>query len=158
MDTGSNHNTHQSLWTLLQGPERYKRAFCCVLCVLTICAGWRRYHRHDVLLLRQQSSASVGSPLADKINPNTASWSSLARLPGIGPARASRIVKYRSEQRSLLGEEKAVFTQGRDLVGVKSIGPITIARIARYLTFEEPSHREAVTFEQTGADRSGGRD
>ena len=66
-----------------------------------------------------------------KINPNTASLASMIRLPGIGPARASAIVKYRENNST----DKAVFENCADLQKVKGIGPKTAESAGPWLCF-----------------------
>jgi competence protein ComEA len=83
----------------------------------------------------------------ERINPNDAPTASLARLPGIGVARARAIVMYRSAVRLRAGEGRA-FQSADDLQKVKGIGPAIVAGIRPWLQFDEPS---------TGSDRSGKR-
>ena len=75
--------------------------------------------------------------LADKINPNRATWASLARLPGIGQGKAKAIVKYRQEYRRNNGSENVAFVRSEDLCNVKGIGEITVEGIKEYLVFDE---------------------
>ena len=65
--------------------------------------------------------------LDDKINPNTASAASLARLPGIGISKADAIVSYRRSE---------PFRNSSDLQNVKGIGPKTAQNIIGWLKFE----------------------
>ena len=65
---------------------------------------------------------------SDTIDPNTASWVSLSRLPGIGPTRAKAICAYRdafvaSDQTPL------AFATAADLMNVDGIGPTTAQRL-----------------------------
>jgi len=66
----------------------------------------------------------------ERLDPNRAPDVELARLPGIGPALAGRIV----ESRETLGP----FTTGQDLLRVSGVGPATLARIEEFLDLSEP--------------------
>ncbi len=68
--------------------------------------------------------------LSDKINPNTATWYSMARLPGVGPARAHQIVKYRQSVK--------MFNNAHELANISGIGPATVDKISAYLNFTNP--------------------
>ena len=82
--------------------------------------------------------AKVTGILSDRLNPNTASCSSLARLPGIGPARAEAIVAFRSQMLTRREAGDCAFASGKDLQRVPLIGPKTVERMAPYLLFTEP--------------------
>jgi len=77
--------------------------------------------------------------LADKINPNRATWASLARLPGIGQSKAMAIVEYRQEYWRNSGGENVAFARSEDLCNVKGIGEVTVEGIKEYLVFDEVS-------------------
>jgi len=68
----------------------------------------------------------------EKIDPNTASVTSLRRLPMIGPAKAKQIVSYRQKHQR---EKQPVFGCPEDLQKVQGIGPEIVKRISRYLRF-----------------------
>ena len=78
-----------------------------------------------------------GEALPNVINPNTASWASLARLPGVGKTLAKNIVSYRGDYRNRNDRDKPPFRNGEDLAQVKRIGPVTVRQIEKYLTFEQ---------------------
>ncbi len=65
----------------------------------------------------------------EKINPNTATSASLRRLPMIGPVKADTIVAYRQAGHA--------FKSAGDLENVSGIGPATVKRIGKYLTFNK---------------------
>ena len=75
--------------------------------------------------------------LPNVINPNTASWASMARLPGVGVTLAKSIVSYREEYSNRNGQDRQPFHSGDDLAKVKRIGPVTVRQIEKYLTFEQ---------------------
>ena len=86
--------------------------------------------------------ASLPSPMRGKggvltqsaVNPNTASWASLTRLPGIGPARATKIITYRQAffQNHPHGEP---FPNLQSMRKIKGFGPVTLRNLAPYLRF-----------------------
>jgi competence ComEA-like helix-hairpin-helix protein len=62
------------------------------------------------------------------INPNTASWTSLQRLPGVGPVLASEIIAHRRDGNH--------FTTILDLDDVRGIGEVRMRRMEPYLRFD----------------------
>lgn len=74
--------------------------------------------------------------LNDKINPNTASWQSMARLPGIGEGKSRAIIDYREEYIKKNKSELIVFNHYKDLCNVRGIGEITAEKMKEYLCFE----------------------
>ena len=72
--------------------------------------------------------------LADRIDPNTAEWTDLAALPGIGEKRARDIVAYREgTKREAPG--RVVFARREDLLRIKGIGPAMLEALDPYLIF-----------------------
>lgn len=65
-------------------------------------------------------------PLCTRININTASVSELETLPGIGPARAADIVKYR--------EQQGFFKNIEELTEISGIGPKTLENLRNLIT------------------------
>jgi len=66
-----------------------------------------------------------------KVNVNAASETQLTALPGIGPAKAKRIVAARKHRR---------FARPQDLVRVKGIGPKTVRKLMPYLAVSGPTN------------------
>ena len=76
-------------------------------------------------------------PLQRTIDPNTAGYASLLRLPGIGPARAAAVVAWRTQYHKLHPDSPAFQTLS-DLHHIRGFGPATLRRLAAYLRF--PPH------------------
>jgi hypothetical protein len=70
-----------------------------------------------------------------RIDPNTAGWAQLARLPDIGEVLAKRIVQYREQRRATSAGDAVVFRTPEDLDAVHGIGPKTVAAMRDYLRF-----------------------
>jgi competence protein ComEA len=69
---------------------------------------------------------AVETPAASpRVNVNTASASELAKLPGIGPAKAQAIVEHRA---------KSPFATPDDLAKVKGIGPKLMEKLREQIT------------------------
>lgn len=88
-----------------------------------------------------------GFQIEDTVNPNSAPWTSLIRLPGIGPARAAAIVAYRD---GLIpqGRETVAFGGPEDLERVDGIGPATVEEIRPWLRFDPPGRNDAPVREE----------
>ena len=100
----------------------------------------RRFVGRDLVLETGDSSleSTDAVPLADTINPNTADWASMTRLPGIGPTRARAIVAFREQYLQNHPDETRAFTCAEDLTRIKGIGEKISAQIEPFLIFEEP--------------------
>jgi hypothetical protein len=83
--------------------------------------------------------------LADKIDPNTADWQTLAALPGIGERRARDIVDYRERKRTQAHDPTLVVFRARgDLLYVKGVGVGIVQALEPYLLFPT-TNRSATT-------------
>lgn len=92
-----------------------------------LCCGFVSNHGAD-----DRPSSHHGVELVGRINPNEAPVESLARLPGLGPARAGAIVAYRDNYRG----GGPAFKSSKDLQNVTGIGPATVQSINDWIKFE----------------------
>lgn len=81
--------------------------------------------------------SDAGGPLNfdQRINPETADWPELMRLPGIGEITAKRIVACRQEHRRQ--SDQPVFRCAEDLAKVRGIGPKTVEALRPHLKFDD---------------------
>ena len=82
------------------------------------------------ILLSGRALAEAPSPLQGVVNINTASLDELELLPGVGPAKARRIVAYRQQH---------AFRTIEELARVKGIGPKTVRRLRPNLVVRGPT-------------------
>lgn len=115
------------------------------LAILTALCGYRYWqHRRFVGrdLVLETRDATLDStdvdPLADTINPNTADWVSMTRLPGIGPTRAKAIVEFREQYLKDHPNETRAFHCAEDMMRIKGIGETISAQIEPSLSFDQP--------------------
>ena len=122
-------------WTLPQ--RRVLLALLSVLCVVLLV----RYLFNPTYVSDPQPEVPARfHELADRIDPNTADWQTLAALPGIGEKRARDIVAYRESARARAGDSaRVVFDAEGDLLYVKGIGPAMISAMLPYLEFPPPT-------------------
>jgi competence ComEA-like helix-hairpin-helix protein len=85
----------------------------------------------------QQPFPARYADLADRIDPNTATWEELAALPAIGEKRARDIVRYR-EDYLRLNPGKITFQRLEDLLRIKGIGYAMMLQLNDYLIFPAP--------------------
>jgi len=80
--------------------------------------------------------------LADKLDPNIATWQELAVLPQLGEKRAKEIVAYREQYRADRRGD-VPFHKAEDLLVVKGIGVAMVNTIRPHLSFPatQPSSR-----------------
>jgi len=91
---------------------------------------------------RRTASPAAARPAVEPapfgIDPNRATWSEFAQLPGIGEITARHIVEHRESRRAAGKADdptRAVFLQPADLLRIRGIGAKTIQRIAPHLRF-----------------------
>ncbi len=117
--------------------RRNLTALLIVAAALAAGIGWR-IARHRATLGEDLTVRQADMPPAAelKIDPNTAGWSTLALLPGIGETKAKAICRWR-EQAATTRPGVTLFTRPADMDDVPGISAITIEHIAPYLTFPD---------------------
>ncbi len=101
-----------------------------LLVVLTV-----RYARNPQYISNPQPDFPVRyHDLADRIDPNTADWPTLAALPAIGEKRAKDIVAGRDAALAARPGTPA-FREPNDLLRIRGIGPAMVSAISPYLIF-----------------------
>ena len=108
-----------------------------VRCVYAVCSGILALLLATGLYRLVQRPALVdAAPLeasAPGIDPNTAPWYDLARLPRVGEALAKRIVTFREAAKQ--NGTPRPFERPDDLQTVPGIGPKTTERLQPFLRF-----------------------
>jgi competence ComEA-like helix-hairpin-helix protein len=116
-----------------------------LLAVLVGLSLWR-YYNNRVFVSRDFEFQTVETArLPDTINPNDASWPSLARLPGLGESKAKAIVKYREDWLANHPAGPPAFEKPDDLARVKGLGPATVEKLKPFLRFtatDEPEESQ----------------
>jgi hypothetical protein len=128
---------HALAWTL---PQR--RALLWVLTTFGLILGVRLACNPAYVSDPQPDEPPRYHDLADRIDPNTADWQTLAALPTLGEKRARAITDYRDERlRARPGE--TVYKAPRDLMAVRGIGAAMVVTLRPYLVF--PTDTPATT-------------
>jgi competence ComEA-like helix-hairpin-helix protein len=90
-----------------------------------------------LIFFSSQETRSSQTVLKDKIDPNYATISSLARLPGIGLGRANAIIDYRRQFKKDK-PDSLPFLKPNDLQRVRGVGPKTVENIKPFLRLQVP--------------------
>lgn len=114
---------------------RKHNTFWLILVLLTLLFGIRYYSNKSYVGRQEVEDKEKVKEIEGKINPNTASWTSMARLPGIGEKLAQAIVDYRKEY-WLEKKNKLCFNSCEDLEKVRGIGPVKCEQIRPYIKFD----------------------
>jgi len=116
--------------------RRNLTAIALLTAMLIALAVWRLATNRARLREDLTVEPAAVAPAAEKIDPNTASWASLARLPGIGPGRAKAICTWRE---AFCDEHpgQPAFRRPADLEQVPGVGPVIVQSVAPYLTFPQ---------------------
>jgi competence ComEA-like helix-hairpin-helix protein len=108
-----------------------------VLAAVVLLIGWlaiRLWLNSAHVSDPQPQRPARNGELADRIDPNTADASTLAALPGLGPARAGDIIAYRNAFRHP-DPVRRPFERAEDLLKVSGIGVSMMETMRPYLLF-----------------------
>ena len=126
---------HALAWTASQ-----RRALLLILGGMTLLLAVRLALNPAYVSNPQPEEPARYHDLADRIDPNTADWQTLAALPSLGEKRAKAITGYRDERLRAKPAE-VVFKAPRDLMAVRGIGVGMLVTLRPYLVFptDKPS-------------------
>src|SRR4051794_32644404 len=110
-------------------------AFVSVLCVAL---GVRLFINRAYVADPQPPRGARYDELADRLDPNTADWQSLAVLPQLGEKRAKEIVDFR-ERFGRQHPNELAFKRPQDLLYVKGIGGAMLETLRPFLMFPPTS-------------------
>jgi competence protein ComEA len=99
--------------------------------LVLLLAGPSKHVRADVRTQAQTTAQPAAAPL---VNLNTATAADLAKLPGIGPAVAARILEYR--------QKNGAFKKIEELMNVKGIGEKMFLKLKPLVTVTPPKSSE----------------
>ena len=107
-----------------------------ILAIMAIYCGISYISSKSYVGIKQEEDKKKINEIEGRINPNTANWASMARLPGIGEKLAQAIVDYRKIYWSE-NKKSQCFNRCEDLDQVRGIGPVKCEQIRSYLIFED---------------------
>jgi competence protein ComEA len=99
--------------------------------LVLLLAGTSNHVRAHVRTQAQTTAQPAAAPL---VNLNTATAADLAKLPGIGPAVAARILEYR--------QKNGAFKKIEELMNVKGIGEKMFLKLKPLVTVTPPKSSE----------------
>ena len=105
-----------------------------LLSLVTVVFAVRLWHNSTYVSDPQPDVPARFDELADKVDPNSADWQTLAALPQLGEKRAKAIVAYREEFLASHPTERA-FAEATDLTNVRGIGETMLQTISPHLMF-----------------------
>jgi DNA uptake protein ComE-like DNA-binding protein len=124
-------DTSRFTWT---DPQR--RVLLVLLTVLLISLVARYAYNSMYVSDPQPETGARHADLADRVDPNTVDWQTLAALPGIGERRARDIVEYRERKRTQAHDPTLpVFRVPGDLLYVKGVGVGIVQALDPFLQF-----------------------
>jgi hypothetical protein len=118
-------------------------ALALILCVVLLI---RFFHKRAYISDPPPPRPARFDELADKLDPNVATWQELAVLPQIGEKRARGLVAYREDYLAR-GHAPVAFMRAEDLLRVDGFGVAMVATLRPYLTFAttRPASNPATT-------------
>jgi len=84
----------------------------------------------------QPEQGAAYHQLADRIDPNTATWHELAALPMLGEKRARALIDFRTRVQAR-DKTPTVFRTPEDFYRIDGFGPKLVEQISPYLVFKD---------------------
>jgi competence ComEA-like helix-hairpin-helix protein len=102
---------------------------------------YRLYSDRQYVSNPQPQRGARADELADRLDPNHATWQELAVIPQLGQKRAQAIVATRQRGRTI-DPDRVTFAHAEDLLAVPGIGSAMLESLRPYLIF--PTTRPSV--------------
>ncbi len=105
-----------------------------ILSILIVILGIRIAINRQFVSDDPDAPAPRAAELADRIDPNTADWQTLAAIPTLGQNRAMELVAYRTRFAAEHAGRSA-YGSPKDLMHIKGIGAAMVENLEPYLLF-----------------------
>ncbi|QOV88314.1 ComEA family DNA-binding protein [Humisphaera borealis] len=141
-DASSTVTRRTTLAERLAWTPRQRRGMAVVLAFVLGVLTWRAIRNPSHITDPQPVRPSRFDELADRLNPNTATWQELAAIPSLGEKRAKAIVEHRLDWMSR-HPGQLPYGELLDLAAVSGIGGTMLEQIRPHLIFPAPTTTQA---------------
>lgn len=118
----------------LSWTPRQRRGMAVLLGLVLVILLWRAVRNPTHISDPQPAKPARFDELADRLDPNTATWTQLAAIPSLGERRAKAIVDHREDWKKRHPGE-APYHAPIDLAAVSGIGATMIEQMTPHLMF-----------------------
>lgn len=118
------------IWTASQ-----RRALILLICVFVLVLFVRVLLNCQYVSDAPDAPAPRAAELADRADPNSADWETLAAIPMLGQNRAREIVAYRERFALAHPGNPIAFRSSADLLHIRGIGASMVANLEPFLIF-----------------------
>ena len=118
----------------LSWTPRQRRGMAVLLTLVLGILAWRAFRDPSHISDPQPVKPARFAELADRLDPNTATWAELAAIPALGEKRAKAIIDHRDDWKKRHPGELP-YQQAVDLAAVSGIGATMIEQMKPHLTF-----------------------